>query len=213
MSNKFWEEKLEEKSVEDFEKKLEEIDNDVQDIDNDVEEIQYEAENTVELNDSGSGGLIPIWFFTIIWCSASFFATVLIGSSVIADIGTSNWEPVDGVIKSSGVSSSTDGEGGTTYCLHVSYQYTVDGNAYNGDRVSYSTENSCNSWSKNADDDYPEGKEITVYYDPDNPSESVLEPGLSGVDFFMCCFLVFPLVGLFLLYGSISSTITYYKER
>ena len=213
MSNKFWEEKLEEKSVEDFEKELEEIGNEVQDIDSEVQQIQYETENTVELDDIGSGGLIPIWFFTIIWCSASFFATILIGSSVIADIGTSNWEAADGVIKSSGVSSSTDGEGGTTYCLYVSYEYTVNGKTYDGDRVSYSTDNSCNSWSKDADDDYPEGKGITVYYDPDNPSESVLEPGLSGIDFFMCCFCVFPLIGLFLLYASISSTISYFKER
>ena len=213
MSNNFWEEKLEEKSVEDFEKELEEIGNETQEIGIEVEEIPHETENTVELNDSSSGGLIPIWFFTIIWCTASFIATIIIGSGIIADIGTSNWEPVDGVVKSSGVSSSTDGEGGTTYCLYVSYQYTVNGKTYDGDRVSYSTENSCNSWSKNADDDYPEGKEITVYYDPGNPSESVLQPGLSGVDFFMCCFCIFPLIGLFLLYASLSSTITYYKER
>lgn len=213
VSNNFWEDKLEEKSVEDFEKELEEIGNEVQEIDSEVQEIQNETENTVELEDSTSGGLIAIWFFTIIWCSASFIATVMIGSGIIADIGTSNWEPVDGVVKSSSVSSSTDGEGGTTYCLYVSYEYTVNEKTYDGDRVSYSTENSCNSWSKNADDDYPEGKVITVYYDPGNPSESVLEPGLSGVDFFMCCFFIFPLIGLILLYGSISSTITYFKER
>lgn len=213
MSNNFWEEKLEEKSVEDFEKELEKIDNQTDEIGSEVQQIQNETENTVELNDSGSGGIIAIWFFTIIWCSASFIATVVIGSSIIADIGTSNWEPVDGVIKSSGVSSSTDGEGGTTYCLHVSYQYTVDGKTYDGDRVSYSTENSCNSWSENADDDYPEGKEITVYYDPNNPSESVLQPGLSGVDFFVCCFFIFPLVGLLLLFGSINASIGYFKQR
>lgn len=212
VSNNFWEQELEEKSEEDFEKELDEIGNEVQEIDSEIQEIQNETENTVELNDGGFGGVIVIWFFTIIWCSASFFATVIIGSDIIADIGTGDWEPVDGVVKSSGVSTSTDGEGGTTYCLYVSYQYTVDGKTYDGDRVSYSAENSCNSWSKNADDDYPEGKGITVYYDPDNPRESVLESGLSGVDFFMCCFFLFPLIGLFLLYGSISSTISYFKK-
>lgn len=213
VSNNFWEEKLEEKSVEDFERELEEIGNETQDIGIEVEEILHETENTVELNDSGSGGIIAIWFFTIIWCSASFIATVVIGSGIIADIGTSNWEPVDGVVKNSYVSTSTGGEGGTTYCLHVSYQYTVDGMTYDGDRVSYSTENSCNSWSKNADDDYPEGKEITVYYDPSNPSESVLLSGLSGVDFFMCCFCIFPLIGLLLLFGSLKATVGLFTKR
>jgi len=206
MSDIFWEEKFEETSEEDFKKELEEIDNDVQ-------EIQYEDENTIELEGVESTGLVVIWFFTIIWCSASLFGTIMIGSSIIADIGTGNWEPADGVIKNSGVSSSSDGEGGTTYCLHVSYEYTVDGQNYGGNRVSYSSENSCNSWSQNADDDYPEGEKITVYYDPGDPSESVLEPGLSGVNFFMCCFFIFPLVGLFLLFISINSTTSYFKGR
>tara|TARA_B110000459_G_scaffold203300_1_gene259261 strand:- start:89 stop:715 length:627 start_codon:yes stop_codon:yes gene_type:complete len=206
VSNKFWEEKLEEKSEEDFEKELEEIDNDVQ-------EIQYESENTVELNEASFGGLAVLWLFTIVWCSASLFATVIIGSDIIADIGTGDWEPVDGIVENSYVSTSTDGEGGTTYCLHVDYQYTVDGRTYDGERISYTAENSCNSWSANSDDEYPEGKEITVYYNPTNPSESVLLPGLSGVDFFICCFFIFPLVGLLLLFVSIHSTISYFKGR
>ena len=49
VSNNFWEDKLEEKSVEDFEKELEEIGNEVQEIDSEVQEIQNETENTVEL--------------------------------------------------------------------------------------------------------------------------------------------------------------------
>ena len=50
-------------------------------------------------------------------------------------------------------------------------------------------ENSCSSWADDADEDYPPGQEVTVYVNPDNPSEAVLEPGLSGVDWFVCCIL------------------------
>ena len=200
MSNKFWEDELEKKSEEDIEKELEKIDNNAR-------EIRNEPENTVESNQITIGGLGGIWVFTIIWCAASLFTTIIMVSDIAADLGTGDWEPVDGIVTNSYVSSSSDSEGGTTYCLHVSYEYVVDGISYDGDRVSYSSEHSCNSWSQNADDDYPEGEEITVYYDPSNPSESVLEPGLSGVDCFTCCFFIFPLVGLFLLYASIKSTI------
>ena len=206
MSNNFWEDELEKKSEEDFEKELDEIEKDSR-------EIRDEPENTVELNEARFGGIATLWFFTIVWCSASLFATVIIGSDMIADIGTRNWESVDGIVENSYVSTSTDGEGGTTYCLHVDYQYTVDGRTYDGNRISYSADNSCNSWSANSDDDYPEGKKITVYYDPSNPSESVLLSGLSGIDFFICCFFIFPLVGLLLLFGSINASIGYFKQR
>ncbi len=206
MSNNFWEDELEKKSEEDFEKELDEIEKDSR-------EIRDEPENTVELNEASFGGIATLWFFTIVWCSASFFATVIIGSDMIADIGTRNWESADGIVENSYVSTSTDGEGGTTYCLHVDYQYTVDGRVYDGNRISYSADNSCNSWSANSDDDYPEGKKITVYYDPSNPSESVLLSGLSGIDFFICCFFIFPLVGLLLLFGSINASIGYFKQR
>tara|TARA_B100001564_G_scaffold167664_1_gene140799 strand:- start:1121 stop:1765 length:645 start_codon:yes stop_codon:yes gene_type:complete len=213
VSNNFWEEKLESKSEEDFEKELDEIGNEVQDIDSEVQKIQNETENTVELNEASFGGIVTLWFFTIVWCSASLFATVIIGSDMIADIGTRNWEPADGIVENSYVSTSTGGEGGTTYCLHVDYRYTVDGRTYSGDRISYSADNSCNSWSANSDEDYPEGKEITVYYDPSNPSESVILSGLSGVDFFICCFFIFPLVGLLLLFASLKSTVGLFTKR
>jgi len=206
VSNNFWEDKLEKKSEEDFEKELNEIEMDSR-------EIRDEPENTVELNEASFGGIATLWFFTIVWCSASFFATVIIGSDMIADIGTRNWEPADGIVENSYVSTSTGGEGGTTYCLHVDYQYTVDGRTYSGDRISYSADNSCNSWSANSDEDYPEGKEITVYYDPSNPSESVILPGLSGVDFFICCFFIFPLVGLLLLFASLKGTVGLFTKR
>jgi len=206
VSNNFWEDKLEKKSEEDFEKELNEIEMDSR-------EIRDEPENTVELNEASFGGIATLWFFTIVWCSASFFATVIIGSDMIADIGTRNWEPADGIVENSYVSTSTGGEGGTTYCLHVDYRYTVDGRTYSGDRISYSADNSCNSWSANSDEDYPEGKEITVYYDPSNPSESVILSGLSGVDFFICCFFIFPLVGLLLLFASLKGTVGLFTKR
>ena len=47
--------------------------------------------------------------------------------------------------------------------------------------------NSCDSWSEDADKKYPPGSEVTVYVNPDNPAEAVLENGFSGLDFGICC--------------------------
>lgn len=210
VSSNFWEEEINKKSDQEIEDVLSELDGEVPKVP-EILNISEETENTVPV--IGGPGLVGIWFFTAVWCCASLFATIVIGSGIAADLGTGNWETVDGVVTSSSVTESTGGEGGTTYCLNVYYEYVVDGNTYNGDRVSFSSDNSCDSWSQNADDDYPEGSEITVYYDPSDPSESVLESGLSGVDFIMCCFLIFPLIGLLMLYVSIRSTIGHFKKE
>jgi hypothetical protein len=152
------------------------------------------------------GGLVGGWTFAGIWCAVSFIALFFLGGPVIADLGTSNWTPTDGVILDSGVDTSTDSEGGTTYCLWVDYQYTYDDQTYNGYVVSFSKDNSCSSWAGEADEEYPPGEEVTVYVNPDDPYEAVLENGLSGVDIFVCCILPFPLIGIFLVFGMLKST-------
>ena len=155
---------------------------------------------------SSIGGLVGGWTCAVVWCAVSFIALFFIGGPAIADLGTSDWTPTDGVIIDSGVDTSTDGEGGTTYCLWVDYQYTYNDRTYGGDVVSYSKDNSCSSWAGEADEKYPPGEEITVYVNPDNPYEAVLENGLSGVDFFVCCILPFPIVGVLLVIGMLRST-------
>lgn len=170
--------------------------------------------NHIDLHPHPFAGLVGGWFFTIIWCSVSLLATILIGSPIIADLGTSDWEPVDGIITDSGVDQSTDGEGGTTYCLWVEYQYVVNNVTYDGDVISYSKDNSCDSWTDldTADEKYPVGKNITVYVDPDVPDEAVLQAGLSGVSFFLCCFLVFPLIGIVLFFSMSRKTIGFIRN-
>ena len=163
-----------------------------------------------------AGALTIGWVFTSIWCVASLIATVFIGGAILADLGTSDWTPVDGVVIDSGVDTqvSEDAEGGTstTYCLWVEYEYTVENRTYDGQRISYSNDDSCDSWSGNADEDYPPGGEITVYVNPEDPSQAVLKPGWSGIDLFMFCFCVFPIVGLVLFVGMTQSSISAFKN-
>jgi len=168
--------------------------------------VWFKPQQSIEIHSQNAGGLVAGWFFALLWSSASFFALVFIGGPVIADFGTSDWIATDGVITNSGVDTSTGGEGGTTYCLWVDYQYTYQNRTYEGDVVSFSKDNSCESWSQNADEDYPPGKQITVYVNPDNPSEAVLETGISGVDFAVCCILPFPLIGIVLIIAMTKST-------
>ena len=191
-SSNFWEEQLDKKSGREIGKSPGERDDNKQ--------------ATLQIKESPSIlGLVFMWGFTILWCTGSLFATVIIGSLVMSDLDTNDWTPVDGVVTNSSVSSHRS-EGSMVYCLNVEYEYTIDGTTYQGDKVSYSSDASCDSLSKNSDEDYPEGKEITVYVNPSDHSEAVLETGLSGVDFSICLICLFPLVGLVLLYGSAKAT-------
>lgn len=165
-------------------------------------------QETIEIHPGASIiGLFGGWTFAGLWCTVSFVALFFIGGPVLTDIGTSDWNATDGVILESGVDSSSDGEGGTTYCLWVDYQYTYDNETFDGNIVSFSKQNTCNSWSEDADEDYPAGKEITVYVNPDNPYDAVLETGFSGVDFAVCCILPFPLIGIVLIIGMLKNTV------
>ena len=143
-------------------------------------------------------GLAIFWVITLVVCTASVFVTGWIVGGITADLGTADWTPVGGVITDSGVDTSHGEEGDTTYCLWVEYDYTIENRTYDGSMLSYTKEGNCDSWSENADDDYPPGKNVTVYVNPDNHEEAVLQPGLSGVDFLLCLFFIFPLCGIIL---------------
>ncbi|HJM41486.1 MAG TPA: DUF3592 domain-containing protein [Candidatus Thalassarchaeaceae archaeon] len=145
-------------------------------------------------------GLAIFWVITLVVCTVSVFVTGWIVGAIAADLETDDWTPVDGVITESGVDISQSDEGSNTYCLWVEYDYTIENRTYGGSTLSYTKEGNCDSWSENADADYPPGKNVTVYVNPDNHEEAVLQPGLSGVDFFICCFFIFPLCGI-LLFG------------
>ncbi|MGL6159826.1 DUF3592 domain-containing protein [Microbulbifer sp.] len=60
----------------------------------------------------------------------------------------------------------------------IKYQYVVDGYTYESGKVSYQAPGSI--YSRRMLRKYPEGKDVTVYYDPLNPRYSILEKG--GID-------------------------------
>ncbi len=199
MSDNFWDTKLSEAESSSRSQK--------EPVEGSKKSDEAELNDVIQLSPAQTAvSLFGGWAFTGIWCVVSFLALFFLGGPVLADLGTTDWEPTNGVIIDSGVYESTGGEGDTTYCLWVNYDYTYDNNTYNGDVVSFSKDNSCSSWSGEADEDYPAGQEITVYVNPDNPYEAVLETGFSGVDFWVCCIFPFPLIGILLLVGMLRRT-------
>ena len=91
--------------------------------------------------------------------------------------------------------------GGTTSektIAHFFYEYSVNGEQYSSSRLNFF---SISGDPVTAAKNHEPGQAVIVYYDPDNPDKSVLEPGLPGI----FVWLAFGF-GLLLFVGFISLT-------
>ncbi len=111
------------------------------------------------------------------------------------------WPATDGVVIRTEIQESS-GNSKKTYLGRVYYRYTVDGNEYKsnqrrfGDNVYSSNHASAVEVTRN----YPKGKKVEVFYDPQQPSVAVLERGY-GREMWIAVFVgfVFTCIGVSML--------------
>lgn len=144
----------------------------------------------------------PRWFFALflaIWLPVTGTFDAILGYGVWQQCRAYSFAETTGTVLSSGVSTSSDGEG-DSHTLVVRYRYTVGGQEFTGDRYHYNVVGTNDkSWHKVAKD-LPAGSPVTVYYHPADPAEATLTRGPQGFDLFLGNFLVpFNLVGLGML--------------
>jgi hypothetical protein len=97
------------------------------------------------------------------------------GWTVLATIRTIFYRPIQGRVLSSRI-DTIRGAKGNSYRPEIEYSYTVDGVRLRNDAYAPSTVNPGGSdhWAAEVARRYPEGAACTVYYDPADPSRSVL---------------------------------------
>ena len=112
------------------------------------------------------------------------------------------WPTCEGRVTRAYVESSRDRQGRTQYTPHLGYSYAVAGRNYDCDRIAWGG-SSTGNWPKAADDTvarYPVGSAVKVHYNPENPSEAVLEPAqTAGLRVLLFIAIIFALVGSALL--------------
>ncbi|MEX2026917.1 MAG: DUF3592 domain-containing protein [Pirellulaceae bacterium] len=104
---------------------------------------------------------------------------------------TWTYASADGTVLESTIERGTDSDGDATYDAKIRYEYVAQGQSHRGDTIrNFSMRmNGGRQEAKRSVNRYPVGKRVVVYYDPARPSQSVLERGLRGGDFFLPLFM------------------------
>lgn len=115
-------------------------------------------------------------------------------------ISSESWPKTNGLIKKSTRESRVVATGlaiGLPYKVGlIVYEYNVKRVKFISTRISYRGGNP----TKETLDKYPEGLSVQVYYNPHNPKEAVLEPGLKSTAYFeLGGVILFFLVGGYLM--------------
>lgn len=136
----------------------------------------------------------------------AFISLFLVVGAVFTAIGvhglalgfaSRSWPSTKARILQSEVERVTSGSGedrSTSYHAKVTYEFTVDGVTYKGDRVAAADIGRDKSaHARRIVTRYPKGSRTSVYYMPEKPSKCLLEPGFQEQTF------ILPSVGLFVL--------------
>lgn len=142
---------------------------------------------------------VPIWLKVL--AGLVLVAAGVLYSDVPTMFASRYWPAADGVITSRRLIGHRfeeyDGDFYTYYEGYIQYEYKVNGTTYTARTVNAL---SIPSYPQEISLKYPEGKAVTVFYNPRDPSRAVLEPGLvfSGQAFGLLS-AVFCWTGVFLL--------------
>jgi len=93
--------------------------------------------------------------------------------------------------------------------VEIEYNYTVDGVDYTGHRYRYDDHNVTLEWDATVEE-HPRWSFQTVYYNPKNPADALLQPGVDGCDLLV---LLFALPLNVLTYTLWSAMITRLQEK
>jgi len=142
----------------------------------------------------------------VILVVTGYFVAFHFGKPILDNAKTSTqWPSVEGVIESSQIKRSKK-DNKTMYSAEVIYRYNVDGAELKNETVSFGGDFSSSSKSMVADviDKYAVASTVPVFYEPENPSNSVLEPGVTWKSYLVYVFgMVFLGVGVIVAGGLI----------
>lgn len=123
-----------------------------------------------------------------------------------------NWPSVEGQIIGNRIKRAVQSDGDGTsisYNPEVYYEYQVDGTPFSGQRIAFGSEPSFGS-KKKAEQflaAYPVESSVTVFYNPEDPTEAVLSQTVSKMIGSIIAGILLIVTGLFLLFHAVKGLI------
>ncbi|MBI9050111.1 MAG: DUF3592 domain-containing protein [Anaerolineaceae bacterium] len=120
-----------------------------------------------------------------------------------------DWPTIEGQVTQAMVDMSIDrdedGSSSRKYAPLVIYTYAILGREYTSDQVAFGSKWRYTSRAKAESKlRYQSGEQVIVYYNPENPTQTVLEPGaVGGAWGTLLIGIVFIIVGGFVLFNTV----------
>lgn len=134
-------------------------------------------------------------FFAFLWTVIVLLFDCVMGQNLWRQFESSHYPFTMGEITRSEMTTRqlTDNYGNptnTTYGVDFGYNYVVNDRHFFGTRYRYNFGFSDYTWSKNAVAEHPVHSQAKVYFNPNNPEDSLLSPDLDGGDLMLLLLLL-----------------------
>lgn len=153
---------------------------------------------------------IGITIFAIVWSSVTVMADVTFVTNAVAQARTSAFASTTGTIVEIAAEKRRSGgrKSPTRHRVNLRYKYRVQDNEYEQTQYRATGNNLDDDWINRLVASLSPGTSVTVYYDPANPAEAVLDNRLIARDVLpLFLFLPFNLVIVGLAYGGIAAVL------
>ncbi len=137
---------------------------------------------------SGASTLIFLILFSLLWSGITLLLDRVLARNACRQIAALTYASTNGAVTASEVTIH-GGRHGETTSPKITYEYQVAGKKHVGDRYRYGQMSSNDGNARRVAAEYPVGRQVTVYYAPDDPSDAVLVAGLEGTDLFVAMFM------------------------
>lgn len=124
-----------------------------------------------------------------------FLSTVVLwfdsyaGSDLWKQLGCRTYPAVTGHITYSEVTRHRGSKGRAYYGVGIRYRYAVNDRFFEGTRIRYNGATSAGwAWAAKTVAEHPVGSQTQVFYNPENPQDALLSPGVDGSDLILVLF-------------------------
>ncbi|MBI2499233.1 DUF3592 domain-containing protein [Candidatus Woesearchaeota archaeon] len=149
----------------------------------------------VYTTNSLTGTIIGKIIFIII--GLIFFISAII--NILRGYSSKNWPSVQGKIIHSDIQIQRDIRHGPNYSPTILFEYFINGTKYFSNRISFGGTSTGLIGIQRILIKYPVGSDVLVYYNPQKPQISILEPGITfSIIIFLLVGIIFTIVGFFI---------------